>query len=605
MSDGHTEENVDVLILGGGIAGLSLAYQLKRTDPEIDIMVVEKRKHPLVEAAHKVGESTLPVSARYFEQVLGLEEHLKNEQLPKFGLRYFASHDGNHDISLRPEVGVRRFAPIPSYQLDRGRLENFIGERAREAGVKFLDDTRVGTVDLDEPHHRVSLSANGDERTIHAQWLVDASGRAAILKNKLGLASPVKHDANAAWFRIGRRIAIDDWSQNPEWQSRVLDGQRWLSTVHLCGQGYWVWLIPLASGSTSIGVVTDPKYVPFERLRRFEAVVEWLQENEPQVAEAVQEHVDELQDFLTLKSYPRRCTQVFSTDRWFITGDAGIFLDPLYSPGMEFISVSNSIIEYAIVASRRGDSEKVTELMPAVDQIFRTLTDLAFNNYVEQYGAFGNTDTMAAKVTWAQIEYFSVLAPVAFGSDFLSQKFLELAASALSRYGALNTAFHIFIRDWSEIASEDAGVGMVGNIDAVTDNLQTNVTTLSSEEELAELIRRNVSQLENYFWEIIERVTAVIGFDISAYQGRELSDQDLLDFSLEKLPRTEPGESLPLPKSKCGLIWATKDQPGSATSDAWSAWPSLQNNGLLPPPVTDISFTKVGIESPGCLPNKA
>ena len=68
--------NVDVCIAGGGLAGLTLARQLRLTMPQLKIVVLEKRSHPAPEAAHKVGESSVEIGAHYFGKVLGLEPHL-------------------------------------------------------------------------------------------------------------------------------------------------------------------------------------------------------------------------------------------------------------------------------------------------------------------------------------------------------------------------------------------------------------------------------------------------------------------------------------------------------------------------------------------------
>ena len=61
----------DVLILGGGLAGLTLAMQLRQRFADIDIHVLERRTHPVPHAAHKVGESSVEIGAHYFENVLG------------------------------------------------------------------------------------------------------------------------------------------------------------------------------------------------------------------------------------------------------------------------------------------------------------------------------------------------------------------------------------------------------------------------------------------------------------------------------------------------------------------------------------------------------
>src|SRR5690349_4574554 len=125
----------DVAILGGGITGLTLALQLKRTDPGLEVTVIERKQHPVPEAAHKVGESSVEVQAHYLRDVLGLEDHLTHDQLHKFGLRMFFTHEGNQDITHRVEYGQVSAAPLPSYQLDRGRLENRLGELVAEHGV--------------------------------------------------------------------------------------------------------------------------------------------------------------------------------------------------------------------------------------------------------------------------------------------------------------------------------------------------------------------------------------------------------------------------------------------------------------------------------------
>ncbi len=149
----------DVVVLGGGLAGLTLAIQLKRRDPNIDVLVLERRAHPVPEAAFKVGESTVEIGAHYFANVLGLREHLDTRQLRKFGFRFFFS-DGRRDIDRCTELGVSKILPTPSWQIDRGRFENFLGEHARALGVRFLDGAVVRELEMsagDETPHRDRL----------------------------------------------------------------------------------------------------------------------------------------------------------------------------------------------------------------------------------------------------------------------------------------------------------------------------------------------------------------------------------------------------------------------------------------------------------------
>src|SRR5664279_2191368 len=139
----------DVVILGGGLAGLTLALQLRQSFADIDILVLERRKHPVPEAAHKVGESSVEIGANYFSQVLGLKAHLEERQLKKFGFRFFHS-EGRRDIDAVTEIGASRYLAVPSYQIDRGIFENFLGEEAKRRGIAFVDGALVSDIELSE-----------------------------------------------------------------------------------------------------------------------------------------------------------------------------------------------------------------------------------------------------------------------------------------------------------------------------------------------------------------------------------------------------------------------------------------------------------------------
>ncbi len=508
MAQAWTDQ-YDVAILGGGIAGLTLALQLKKIRPTIRILVVEKQKHPVPEATHKVGESTVEIAAHYLRDVLGLGEHLKTQQLNKFGLRMFFSNNGNQDIARRVELGHATLPPqgVGTYQLDRGRLENALGKELRQRGILFLDGCKVQQIVLQpqDDAHCLRLQAEGGEREVAARWVVDASGRNTLLQRQLGLAKKVGHHANSAWFRVGYPIDINDWSSDPAWHARISEGDRSLSTNHLMGQGYWVWMIRLASDSISIGIVTDAHIHPFEEINRFERAMAWLYEHEPQCAAVIEQHRDQLQDFRVMKDYSYSCQQVFSSERWCLTGEAGISLDPLYSPGSDLIAISNGMISDLITRDLAG--EDITEQAAIHNQIFLILTESWIGIYQQQYALMDNAQIMAAKVMWDTAVYWAIP-----GLLYFHDKLRRLAESPavvtnLARFSLLSDRIQPFFREWYAIAQPDAADAFIRyyDFDFMT-KLQIGMTAGLSDAELEMQFAANVLFLEQLAGQLVSVV---------------------------------------------------------------------------------------------------
>src|SRR5436305_5306374 len=133
------DQSYDVVILGGGLDGLCLGIQLKRTHPSMNILIAEMKAHPATEAAHKVDESTAEIAAAYYSEVLGMNEHLVSQQLIKPSLRFFFPAGDNTDIAQRLEVGITSLPKYVVYQFDREHFENALGLENKRLGVTFLD----------------------------------------------------------------------------------------------------------------------------------------------------------------------------------------------------------------------------------------------------------------------------------------------------------------------------------------------------------------------------------------------------------------------------------------------------------------------------------
>lgn len=446
-----TSKHHDVIVMGGGLAGLTLALQLKQKFPDIDVLVLERRAHPVPIAAHKVGESSVEIGAHYFDTVLGLKPHLQQKQLKKFGFRFFFS-EGRRDIDQVTELGASGFLFTPAYQIDRGIFENFLAEEAQQRGIGFIDDAVVGAIELkqDAIPHSVSWQRTGIMHTATARWLIDASGRAGLLKRKLGLAEDNAHDANAIWFRIQDRITLDNWSDNPAWRERCNPQARWLSTNHLVGAGYWVWLIPLASGSHSVGIVADPRLHPLESMNTFDKAMQWFAVYQPRLFDELDSKRHLLQDFAFFRRFSYGCKQVFSGQRWALTGEAGKFLDPFYSPGSDFIAIGNTYITELIACDRAGEALDARADM--YDRIFHSFYESTLTLYTGQYPLFGDPEVLPVKIIWDYAYYWGILSQLFFQQRLADLVAMSRLRAALTHCQQLNAAVQVFLRQWSVLS---------------------------------------------------------------------------------------------------------------------------------------------------------
>lgn len=498
----HSPTNVG--IIGAGLAGLSLAIHLKRRSPSLQITVIERKAFPYPEATHKVGESTVELAAHYFSEILGLKEHLMEAQLRKLGLRLFFTAGDNEKIQDRLEMGSDRHFFVPTYQIDRGRFENFLVDKARELGVEVLSETKVATLTINEQGepHTITLNDKASEHQRTFTWVVDASGRAGLLKRQLGLTASSEHDSNAVWFRIKGRVDIDDWNTDPAWKEGK-DGiySRWYSTNHLTGSGYWVWLIPLASGYTSIGIVTDPKIHPLSHFRSYEDTLAWLRAHEPQCARELEPFSNAVADFIAIKHYAHKCSRVLSGDRWAVTGDAGVFIDPLYSPGSDFIAIQNGFIVDAIV--RDTASERFVGRCEVYNDIYKELTEGVLSTFHQQYPVFGNPHIMPLKVIWDYTIYWGFLAFVAVQQRFCDLEALSAVKEAVARIYARSEEMQKILRDNNDRERPAMRPGML-DLAHIPFLLELNraLTIHHTDASFGETLDKNLELIEAVFCEL-------------------------------------------------------------------------------------------------------
>ena len=242
--------NYDVVILGGGLAGPdagdSVAAAVRSA---ATILVIERRTssgaaRPRTRSASRRSRSARTTST----PCSGCKEHLDDAAAAESSASASSSPKAATDVDQVAELGASRYLATPSYQLDRGIFENFLGEHARALGVEFVDGAVVRSFELgaDGAAHRVRFETEACKQR----------SRAPLAHRCLGPRRPDQAQARAgsrttrttrtpSGSASARKIDVDEWSSDAAWLERCDPPFRWLSTNHLCGEGYWAWLIPL------------------------------------------------------------------------------------------------------------------------------------------------------------------------------------------------------------------------------------------------------------------------------------------------------------------------------------------------------------------------
>lgn len=450
--DKHPTNFYDVVIIGAGLAGLALARQLLLNSKKTVLLL--DRRPQIPPPRQKVGEATVQLSAYYFSKVLDLEEHLLREHFMKYNLRFFwksSALDNSHYEDYSQSY-IRNLSNIATYQLDRNKIEAELLRLNSEAGrFTFISSAVKLNAELagNGGAHSLTFKVENEEFAVNADWIVDTSGRGKFLAGHLGLKrqNPIRHGTSFFW--VEGLVNIEKLTNLSAPEIRLRKDRSavghlpvWLATNHFMGEGFWFWVIPL-QGKTSLGLVYDNTLIEPEQVNTPEKLIKWICREFPLFERDLPQR--KILDHSSFRDFSYDCAQTISPQRWAMSGEAGRFTDPLYSPGGDLIALYNTLITDAILTE--GENELQTKCR-LYEQLMRSFYDAYVPSYAVSYDVLGDQEAMTLKYAWELAIYFSFYVFPFINDLFTDSRFNVSFLNKFAQLGPVNQRLQAFLSDY-------------------------------------------------------------------------------------------------------------------------------------------------------------
>ena len=305
--------NCDVLVIGGGPAGSTVAALLAERGYRVTLM--EKAHHP----RFHIGESLLPANLPLLEK-LGVADAVRAIGMEKWGAE-FVSPWHEHKQAFEFADAMDKSMPM-AYQVRRSEFDEILIRNASRKNARVVEGCEVQDIDFLAGDNGALVQArheNGSTETVHARFVLDASGRDTFLGNRFKAKQRNrKHNSTALYAHFSGA------ERSPGKAAGNI-------SIFWFAHG-WFWLIPLADGTTSVGAVTWPYYL---KTRNKKSLEQFLHETIALCGPLSKRlrHAQLSSPVEATGNFSYVCDRTHGSN-YLLLGDAYTFIDPVFSSGV-------------------------------------------------------------------------------------------------------------------------------------------------------------------------------------------------------------------------------------------------------------------------------
>lgn len=341
-------KETDVLVIGAGPSGTVAASIVNKAGYKVRI--VEKMKFP----RFVIGESLLPRCMEALEEA-GFLDAVKEKKFQEKGGAKFVKNGKTCDYRFADQFTK---GWEWTWQVTRADFDKTLADTVEKMGVPVDYETTVTAIEFQGADSVTTVvDKNGNSSQIKARFIIDGSGYGRVIPKLFNLDKPSNLPPRKAMFSH----TVDRLREMSDEPNRI--------TVVVHKPGVWIWIIPFATGITSLGYVGDPSFFddfPGSTEEKFRSMIA----AEPYLKDRFKD-VELLFEPRILESWSST-TEKFFGEGFVLTGNVTEFLDPVFSSGVTLATVSSQIAGKLVVDKLKGreidwENEYMKIMMQGVD----------------------------------------------------------------------------------------------------------------------------------------------------------------------------------------------------------------------------------------------